>query len=127
MQNLGFPNSLTKGSHVKNALVSPRNKNDQFEKQIIKEHQDEGLSSKGSATDSELDSVGDVSSDGGEYQNLPIIIDTPDGQGQIQVKNNTPGAETKRDSKTSSELNGYYDNLITDGSADQFTQQQRQK
>ena len=66
------------------ALVSPRNtKNNLYERQIIKEHQDEGISSRGSQTDSELDSQGDVSSDGGEYQNLPIIIDTPDGTGQI--------------------------------------------
>jgi len=52
-----------------------------------------------------------VSSDGGEYQNLPIIIDTPDGGGQIQIST-TP--ETLGDSKTTTELDGYYDNLVND-------------
>lgn len=41
----------------------------------------ENASSHGSNTDSELESIGEVSSDGGEYQDLPIIIEGADAPG----------------------------------------------
>ena len=59
-----------------NKNMTPKSNDIKLEQQIIQEHQDEETFSKSSRTDSELDSIGEVSSDGGEYQDLPIIIET---------------------------------------------------
>lgn len=51
-------------------------------KQIGDNYDDDAkfAASQGSGTDSELDSLGDISSDGGEYQDLPIIVESPQGE-----------------------------------------------
>lgn len=51
-----------------------------LEQQIIMEHQNEETVSQSSKTDSELDSIGEVSSDSGEYRDLPIVLDAPQGE-----------------------------------------------
>jgi hypothetical protein len=56
------------------SLISP--KVGSKRKSIIYEQADEGKSSVSSNTDSEFEvSEGDVSSDGGEYTDLPIVVD----------------------------------------------------
>lgn len=56
------------------------------------EYRSSEISSRTETEGSELDSIGSVSSDGGEYQDLPIIVDKAQGNMHEENKGDEQGS-----------------------------------